>query len=173
MLEHKTLLLAQNKMETGQEAKNTMNIKLGLFLGLLITVSGCTTNYTRPYKELSDPSHEEIASIRHLPWNSYVVVYNPVTCKLIGDACGFFRGHAYAHFMLNHTPLPPKFYPALSEKQADCYVAKYGKPNEIKAAVDFFLDGDRDPNIKIHGDPLIRAKNITDCAKQAANWIED
>ncbi len=140
---------------------------------LLVLLAACTTNYTRPYKELSDPTHEEIASIRLLPWNSYTVVYNSVICEQIGDACGFFRGHAYAHFMLNHALLPPRFYPELSEKQADCYVAKYGKPNEIKAAVALLLDENRDPNLKIHGDPLVRAKNITDCAKQAGNWTVD
>lgn len=148
----------------------TLFIKLLSILGLLVTLSACTTNYTIPYKELSDPNHEEIASIRQLPWNSYVVVYNSTTCKLIGEACIFFRSHAYAHYVLHHTPLPPKFYPASSEKQADCYVAKYGKPNEIKAAVDLMLDENRDPSLKIHGDPLIRAQNITECAKQAGNW---
>jgi hypothetical protein len=140
-------------------------------LTLLLSVAACTTNYTRPYKELSDPNHEEIASIRLLPWNSYTVVYNPVTCEQIGDACAFFRGHAYAHFMLNHALLPPDFYPELSEKQADCYVARYGLPDEIKAAVTLLLDENRDPNLKIHGDPLNRAENIKNCAKQYGNWI--
>lgn len=150
----------------------TLFIKLLSILGLLVTLSACTTNYTTPYKELSDPNHEEIASVRHLPWNSYTVVYNSISCDLIGDACAFFRGHAYAHYVLNHALLPPKFYPASSENQADCYVAKYGKPNEIKAAVDLFLNENRDPSLKIHGDPLVRAQNIMDCAKQAGNWSD-
>ena len=89
---------------------------------------------------------------------------------MIGDACIFFRGHAYAHYVLNHTLLPPKFYPALSEKQADCYVAKHAKSNVIKATVELMLDENRDPSIKIHGDPKIRAQDIIDCAKQAGNW---
>jgi hypothetical protein len=162
----------QNKPEIGlkTEIRRENTMKALFIVGLLVTLSACTTNYTRPYKELSDPTHEEIASIRHLPWNSYTVIYNSDTCELIGKACGFFRGHAYAHYMLNHAILPPKYYPALSEKQADCYVAKYGEQNEIKAAVDLFLDENRDPNLKIHGDPLIRAQNIIDCAKQAGNW---
>ena len=153
--------------------KNRMNTLFMRFLSifsLLVTLSACTTNYTKPYKELADPNHEEIASIRLLPWNSYTVVYNPITCDLIGEACGFFRGHAYAHYMLNHTPLPPEFYPELSEKQADCYVAEYGAPDEIKAAVELLLDENRDPSLKIHGNPQIRAQNIIDCAKQAGNW---
>ena len=148
----------------------TMTIRLLLIFVCLIDLSACTTNYTRPFKELSDPNHEEIASIRLLPWGSYTVIYNSTTCEQIGDACAFFRSHAYAHYVLNHALLPPKFYPTLSEKQADCYVAKYGKPNVIKAAVDLLSDENRDPSLKIHGDPLIRARNITACAKQAGNW---
>jgi len=149
---------------------NTFFIRFLSFISLLVTLAACTTNYTQPYKELSDPNHEEIASIRLLPWGSYTVVYNSVSCEIIGDACAFFRGHAYAHYVLNHALLPPKFYPAISEKQADCYVAKYGKPNEIKATVDLLLDDGRDPSLKIHGDPTERAQNIIDCAKQAGNW---
>lgn len=163
----------QDKPETGKEAEKSMrilSIKLMLVLAGLTTLCACTTNYIRPYKELSDPSHEEIASIRLLPWGSYTVVYNSITCEQIGDACGFFRGHAYAHYMLNHALLPPSFYPPLSEKQADCYVAKYGEPSEIKAAVALLLDENREPSLKIHGDPLIRAQNITECAKQSGNW---
>ncbi len=149
---------------------NSFFIRALSIFSLLVALSACTTNYTRPYKELADPSHEEIASIRLSPWNSYAVIYNPVTCELIGDACGFFRGHAYAHYMLNHALLPPEFYPELSEKQADCYVAKHGKSNEIQSVVNLMLDENRDPSLRIHGDPLVRAQNIIDCAKQAGNW---
>jgi hypothetical protein len=144
-----------------------------LFFSMLIANTSCTTNYVKPFTELADPNHEEIASIRTHPYNNYAVIYNPDTCKAIGDACGFFRSHAYAHYRLNHILMRPKYYPALSEKQADCYVAKYGKSNEIKAAVELLLDENRDPNLNIHGDPLIRAQNIIDCAKQAGNWTEN
>lgn len=148
----------------------TISIRILFTIGCLVVLSACTTNYTRPFKELSDPNHEEIASIRLIPWGSYTVVYNSISCEIIGDACAFFRGHAYAHYVLNHALLPPRFYPAISEKQADCYIAKYGKPNEIKAAVDLLLDENRDPSLKIHGDTIQRAKNITACAKLAGNW---
>jgi len=148
----------------------TMSIRLLLVFGLLITLPACSTNYTKPFAELADPNHEEIASIRAHPYNSYAVIYNSDTCKTIGDACGFFRSHAYAHYRLNHTLMRPKYYTALSEKQADCYVAKYGNQDEIKAAVELLLDENRDTDLKIHGDPLIRAQNIIDCAKQAGNW---
>ena len=142
-------------------------IKIQLSVACLLILTACTTSYVTPIAEIADPNHEEIASIRTHTYNTYMVMYNPDTCKAIGDACGFFRSHAYAHYRLNHTLMRPKYYPPLSEKQADCYVAKYGKPNEIKAVVTLLLDENRDPNLKIHGDPLVRASNITDCAKQA------
>lgn len=136
----------------------------------LLSVAACVTNYVNPIREIADPNHEEIASIRKHTNDTYVVIYNPDTCKAIGDACMFFRSHAYAHYRLDHALMRPKYYPALSEKQADCYVAKYGNPNEVKAAVELLLDENRDTRLKIHGDPSIRAKNITECARQAGNW---
>lgn len=141
-----------------------------VLLSLMVVFTACTTNYIEPFAELADPNHEEIASIRVHPYNSYVVIYNPDTCKAIGDACGFFRAHAYAHYRLNHPLIRPKYYPALSEKQADCYVAKYGISKEIQSAVHLLEDKNRDPGLKIHGDPLERAKNITECAKSTGNW---
>lgn len=148
----------------------TISNRLLLIFALLISLTACTTNYDKPFAELADPNHEEIASIRTHPYKSYAVIYNPLTCKSIGEACAFFRSHAYAHYRLNHTLMRPKYYPALSEKQADCYVAKYGKSNEIKAAVELLLDENKDSNLIIHGDPMIRAENIIDCAKSAGNW---
>jgi hypothetical protein len=149
----------------------TISIRLLLIFGLLIALSACSTNYVTPLGLIADPNHEEIASIRKHTLDSYIVMYNPVTCSAIGDACAFFRTHAYAHYRLNHTLMRPKYYPALTEKQADCYAAKYGESNEIEAAVNLLLDENRDPSLKIHGDPSIRAQNITDCARQAGNWI--
>ncbi len=57
-----------------------------------------------------------------------VVIYNPDTCEEIGTACGFFIDHASAHAHLNHVLLPPEAYTTMSEDQADCWVAKNGKP---------------------------------------------
>lgn len=146
------------------------SIRIMLVFGMILTASACTTNYVKPILEMADPNHDEIASIRKHPRENYLVIYNPDTCKAIGEACGFFRSHAYAHYRLNHTLLRPKYYPELSENQADCYVAKYATPNEIQAAVKLLMDEDRDPNLKIHGDPLKRAENIRNCAKEAGNW---
>lgn len=136
----------------------------------IMSLMGCTTNYITPLGEIADSNHPEIASIRLHTANTYMVMYNPDTCKTIGDACGFFRAHAFAHYQLGHPLMRPRYYTERSENQADCYAAKYGKSNEVKAAVELLLDTNRDPDLKIYGDPGLRAQNITDCAKQAGNW---
>lgn len=149
--------------------KNRFNQVLLTFT-LITLFSACTTNYITPLGEIADPNHPEIASIRLHTANTYMVMYNPDTCKIIGGACGFFRAHAFAHYQLQHPLMRPRFYTELSENQADCYAAKYGKPDEVKAAVELFLDKDRGPTLKIYGDPIARAQNIVACAKQNGNW---
>jgi hypothetical protein len=151
--------------------RNTL-IKAVLIFGILITLSACTTNYIQPTSIIKDPNHTEIASIRRHFHESYMVMYNPDTCKKIGDACSFFISHAYAHYRLNHSLLRPKYYPTLSENQADCYVAKYANQNVLNAVIDLLEDENRDPSLKIHGDALLRAENIRNCAIEAGNWTK-
>jgi hypothetical protein len=102
-----------------------------------------------------------------------MVIYNPDTCEEIGTACGFFIDHASAHAHLNHLLLPPEAYPNMIEAQADCWVAKNGKPDEVYAAVQLLLDDNRNPNLYITGVPAKRAEEIRACAEMAGNWIED
>ena len=102
-----------------------------------------------------------------------MVIYNPDTCEEIGKACGFFIDHASAHAHLNHVLLPPEAYPTMIEAQADCWVAKNGKPDEVFAAVQLLLDDNRNPNLHITGDPAKRAEEIRACAEVAGNWIGD
>jgi hypothetical protein len=101
-----------------------------------------------------------------------MVIYNPDTCEEISTACGFFIDHASAHAHLNHLLLPPEAYPTMIEAQADCWVAKNGKPDEVYAAVQLLLDDNRNPNLYITGDPAKRAEEIRTCAEMAGNWIE-
>ncbi len=146
-------------------------IKIALFSGFLLCMS-CSEVTITPYWEIPDPSLPEIAMIRTVRDQTNVVIYNPDTCKEIGDACGFFRLHAYAHDILEHTLLAsPAAYPASMETQADCYAAKYGKPQEIHAAVQLFLDPDRNPDWKIYGDPVQRAERVRTCAMKGGKWI--
>lgn len=143
-----------------------------LTFGILSGLTACKTNYIHPIRVLKDPNHTEIASIRTHFHESYVVIYNPDTCKQIGDACSFFISHAYAHHRLDHSLLRPKYYPTLSENQADCYVAKYADLEVLQAVIELLEDENRSPNLKIHGNALKRAENIRNCAINAGNWIK-
>ena len=155
-------------------------MKIILLSGLLLSASCSSVDWqgfinvpTTPYWEIQDSRLPEIAMIRMIRTGANVVIYNPVICQQIGDACGFFRLHAFAHDRLIHQILPCEAYPLLSEDQADCWAAKYGKPHEIYAAVQLISDEDRDKNLKIHGNPAHRAEHIRACAIDNGNWIVD
>ena len=141
-----------------------------LFSGIALC-SSCSNVYVAPIWEISDPDLDEIAMIRADPNWATVVIYNPVTCKQIGEACGFFRLHAFAHEKLRHGLLgEPDDYPRSQENAADCYAAKYGKPNETYAAYKLFLNKDKSSEWKIHGDPVQRAETVKNCAVETKNW---
>ena len=138
----------------------------------MLTAS-CKNVILTPPTEISDPHLTEIAMIRADPHWGTVVIYNPKTCEEIGDACGFFRLHAYAHRHLNHTlHAEPSLYTTSLETQADCWAAKYGKANETMAATKLLLDDNRNPDLIIHGDPIKRAENIKSCAMEIGKWVE-
>ncbi len=151
----------------------TLYINLIFILSLILCAS-CKNSTVSSSSDIPDPSLDEIAMMRaDANWGT-VVIYNPVTCKEIGDACGFFRLHAFSHSHLNHHLLSePSAYPISQEMQADCWTAKYGKPNETKAAVKLLLDENRNSTLKIHGDPIKRAENIRSCAMEIGKWIEE
>ena len=140
-----------------------------LLLSLIISQS----INARAFWEITDSNLPYVARVRADPnWGS-AVIYNPVLCKQVGTACGFFRTHAHAHAFRNHLLLPPASYPYMLEDEADCWAAKNGKAEEAYAAVQFFLDEERDPEIKITGEPLKRAEKIKACAIEAGNWPEE
>ena len=148
-------------------------MKIILLSGFLLSMS-CSEVMTTPYWELQDSRLPEIAMIRMIRTGANVVIYNPVTCQQIGDACGFFRLHAFAHDRLNHSILAyPAAYSTFKETQADCWAAKYGKSHETYAAVQLISDEDRDENLIIHGNPVQRAEQIRTCAIEAGNWVAD
>ena len=143
---------------------------------VLFSVS-CATGKTNlvisPRWELPDPDLKEIAMIRADPNWGTAVIYNPVTCKEIGDACMFFRRHVFAHEHLKHGLLgEPDDYPPSDEASADCFAARYGKPEEIQAVYALFLDKNRSPDLRIHGNPEERAKRVKQCAIKAGKWVE-
>ena len=124
------------------------------------------------YWGIPDTRLPYIAMVRRNPNETTIVIYNPDTCKEIGAACGFFIEHAGAHAHRNHILLPPDAYPAMLEAEADCWAAKNGKSKEVYAAVQLFLDENRNPNLNLTGDPAQRAENIRACAEKSGNWIE-
>jgi len=125
------------------------------------------------YWEISDSRLPYIARVRADPNWGVAILYNPEFCKEIGDACWFFKNHAWAHSARNHIILPPEAYPPTLEAEADCWAAKYSKSYEVYAAVQLFLDDGRNPNLNITGDPAERAEKVRACAIEAGNWIEE
>lgn len=147
-------------------------------IGLLFTVSlsgaliSATASAQQLLWEIPDSQLPDIVLARaHPRWGSSVI-YNPKTCEEIGDACAFFRKHAYAHSALNHLLLPPKSYPAPTEAKADCWAAKYVKPEEALAAYNLFKEGASGSNWQLYGDLDKRAETVRECAMKAGNWIE-
>ena len=144
-----------------------------LFPVLLLSSLLCENVLADQYWGVSDTRLPYIARVRADPHWGYAVLYNPDTCKEIGAACGFFIEHAGAHAHRNHILLPPDAYPAMLEAEADCWAAKNGKSKEVYAAVQLFLDENRNPNLNLTGDPAQRAKKVRACAEEAGNWIEN
>ena len=143
-----------------------------LFFSLLLSSLLSENVLSALYWGIPDSKLPHIAMIRAQARGA-MVIYNPDTCEEIGTACGFFIDHASAHAHLNHLLLPPDAYPIMIEAQADCWVAKNGKPDEVFAAVQLLLDDNRNLNLNITGDPAQRAEKIRACAEQAGNWVEE
>jgi len=151
----------------------TINLKtLVISTVLLSLLTGCTPMNKHP-KEIGAPNLDYIAKIRAGRAESRMVIYNSEICREIGDACGFFRSHAFAHAQLNHQPLPPDFYPDTMEHEADCWAARLGDMHEVVAAVQLLSDRERYQGLPITGDPPTRAERIKACAMEAGNWPED
>ncbi len=152
-----------------------MNFKIHRTILFLCILSGSLFSESllaAQYWGITDTKLPYIAMVRAQARGA-VVIYNPDTCEEIGTACGFFIDHASAHAHLNHVLLPPEAYTTISEDQADCWVAKNGKPDEVYAAVELLLDDNRNPNVNITGDPALRAEKIRACAEQAGNWYPE
>lgn len=121
--------------------------------------------------EIADPSLPDIAMVRPDPTHGAVIIYNPVYCQQIGQACGFFRAHEYGHVALGHHLRHPAHYPAQREAEADCWAAHHAHPYEILAAYQLFMSGHSSHNWQIYGQPQQRAERVRQCALQAGRWI--
>ncbi len=145
--------------------------KSGSFAGLLLLLLTAGIQ-ARQFWEIRDSGLPYIAKIRADRVASAVVIYNPVICGEIGDACGFFREHAHAHDILNHPLYDPEDYTPTQEDKADCYAARTSRPDEVIAAVKL-MESEAASNYPITGDPKRRASLIRECAKKAGNWTAE
>ena len=140
------------------------------FAATLLSISGCNSTLTRHHFEIADTNLKTISQYRaDRDWVS-AVLYNPMVCEDMGDACIFFLTQAHAHFMNNDVPLPPQQYAKFHEDRADCWAARYAEPEVVRAAVDWLRAGDFPEGIFISGEPMSRANNIQQCAEKFANW---
>jgi len=141
-----------------------------LIILALPLIASCTTA-SKSYWHISDPSLRDIAIIRQTRGENTFVAYNPVACREIGMACGFFLSQAFAHRRLNHLILDvPSAYPPLQRKQADCWAARYADASEVEAAVRFLEAGNEAKKWRVPGDLKERARSIRECAMEAGNW---
>lgn len=144
-------------------------LPISIAISTVLLVGGCTT-MTKHYNEIGDPNLPFIAKIRADRGGSSVVVYNSRICQEIGEACGFFRSHAYAHLALNHQPfLPPDHYPTAIEDEADCWAAGHAAPVEVSAAIELLRNDEAIQDLPVTGNPGNRADRIEQCARQAGN----
>lgn len=124
---------------------------------------------TRHIWEIPDRNLNYISLYRAHPEFGTSVVYNPEHCEKIGKACEFFLSQTYAHNVYYDTPLPPNVYPKMLEDRADCWAARYVKPESVLAAYHLLTQGSGD--VPITGDPVDRAENIKNCAIKYNNWL--
>lgn len=136
-----------------------------ILLVCIVPLSGCASRHVIHYAEMADPRLDEIAMIRLYRDERAMVIYNPATCDQLGNACRFFRTHAYAHYYLRNVIMAgPEYYTPLQEQRADCWAAKQINAAEVEATISFLRDTERHVGLKIYGDPAQRAELIETCA---------
>ncbi len=140
-----------------------------LLLFVLTSVLFACAPATRHIWEVPDKNLKYISLYRAHPEFGTSVVYNPVYCEQIGEACDFFMSQTYAHHVYYDTPLPPNVYPKSLEDRADCWAARYVKPESVLAAYNLLTNGSGD--VPITGDPASRAEYIKECAIKYNNWL--
>ncbi|MCG8324232.1 MAG: hypothetical protein MI673_01860 [Thiotrichales bacterium] len=137
-----------------------------LCISAALLSSACSPMVTH-FREVADPELPYIVIFREFRPGLNAVVYNPETCQEMGDACRFFRSHAYAHHRLNHGAVDvPHYLPDEMEFQADCWAAKYVEPHEAAAAIALFEDTQKAQSFNINGDLRLRAQTVKECARQ-------
>lgn len=142
-----------------------------LITGFLSTVSFTGIANAQAFWEIPDPNFKYIAMVRADPRWGYAVVYNPVLCERIGDACAFFRAHEYSHGFRNDIFLRPDEYPQSLVDRGDCWAAKYVEPYEVEAVINLLNDSEAVKELPIYGDTAHRIEVIKKCAADGGIWL--
>ncbi len=119
---------------------------------------------------IPDSALPYISRVRRGPHETYFIIYNPVLCEKISDACHFFIEHEAAHGFLRDVILPPEKYPESLERRADCWAAKMISSEAVMSAYHLFTDKNLLKDLPITGDPEKRAETIKSCAIEKGTW---
>ncbi len=144
----------------------------GLFLSIAAAQTGCAKDYVAYVDGVGDPRLPYMAIARVERKEAINIIYNSKICEDIGNACNFFKNHAYAHSMLRHQIFPnPNFYTQGNQGSADCWAAKYSEAEDSYAAYNLLIDETKTAELPIIGDPLARAEIIKTCSAENDRWL--
>ncbi len=124
-----------------------------------------------PTPEIPNPQFGDIAAVFPNPQTptGAVIIYNPILCQQIGQACEFFRVHEHGHVSLGHQ-FQPGIHPMARERDADQFAAANAHPYAVFAAWQLFMAGGSSANWHTYGTPYQRAHRLCVFAQQAGNW---
>jgi hypothetical protein len=100
-----------------------------------------TTDQLPDATEIPEPGLPDIATVRFIPGQDPVILYNPVLCQRAGQAlCEFYRYHEYGHIALRHNERDDLSVQE-KEHQADRWAAMHAPLPSVIAAYQFFSRG--------------------------------
>lgn len=143
-----------------------------LILGLLLLFFPLMAEAQTQTPEIPNPQFGDIAAVfanSNSPTGA-IIVYNPIICQQIGQACAFFRVHEHGH-VAHGDQFQPGIHPMVREREADRFAASYAAPNAIFSAWQLFMNGGSSSNWHTYGSPYQRARRLCLFSQQAGNWI--
>jgi len=133
---------------------------MGKFFLAMTMVFGCILCFVQrsdaQVPEVANSNMSGVAKVVYDQSGRPTIMYNPVRCAQMGEACAFFRAHEHAHIHLNHYGRGTSQVQA--ELEADAWAARNVPPSTLKAAQRWFSAGN---SPHIHGTGLQRAARIT------------
>ncbi|PJI91282.1 hypothetical protein BC777_0106 [Yoonia maricola] len=142
------------------------------YLAVIVCILFCPVAGFSQSPEVPDETFPDIAAVFADPQSptGATIIYNPIICASIGEACVFFRYHEHGHVYLGHhrNPSTP---PVIRERDADNYAAANAPPSAVLTAWHLFMNGGSSSNWHTYGTPIDRARRLCSFAWQAGNWI--